>query len=315
MHDSRRTRLLLSVLLIVALALITVDYRDSDAGPIKALRDFGGSVFGTTERVSAAAVRPLTSLIGGSGGQSSQVSALQAQVTRLRTELGQAQLSQQQSAQLQKLLQTAGTGRYRIVAATVIAISEGYQESVTLDAGRADGITAQQTVLDADGLVGTVTAVTGHTCTVQLATDLASVVGIRLAPGGQLGWVTGAGKTHGQAGLLSLQVLGTSTVLRPGEQLVTAASVRDKPYVPGVPVGVISQVLSRDGGLTARALVRPYADLSRLGVVGIVVSPPRRSPRFAVLPPSPAPSPQPTVTVTVTPGATAPAAPAAPAGG
>ena len=38
-------------------------------------------------------------------------------------------------------------------------------------------------------------------------------------------------------------------------------------------------------------LVRPYADFSSLGVVGIVVAPPRRSPRFSVLPPTPTPTP------------------------
>jgi len=91
-----------------------------------------------------------------------------------------------------------------------------------------------------------------------------------------------------------------------GQQLVTAASVKQRPFVPGVPVGVITKVLGRGGGLTERALVRPYADLSSLGVVGIVVAPPPRSPRFSLLPPEPSPAPTPTVTVTVTPSASAP---------
>jgi rod shape-determining protein MreC len=135
-----------------------------------------------------------------------------------------------------------------------------------------------------------VTSARAHSCTVLLATDTTSVVGIRLARGGQIGWVTGTGKSHAGPGLLSLQVLGSGVVLRPGEQLVTAASVHDRPYVPGVPVGVISQLQSRAGGLTARALVRPYADLTALDVVGIVVAPPRRNPRFSVLPAAPRPT-------------------------
>ncbi|HXJ25972.1 MAG TPA: rod shape-determining protein MreC, partial [Streptosporangiaceae bacterium] len=76
---------------------------------------------------------------------------------------------------------------------------------------------------------------------------------------------------------------------------VTAASVKQRPFVPGVPVGVITAVLGSGGGLTERALVRPYADFGSLGVVGIVVAPPRRSPRFSVLPPTPSPAPTPTV--------------------
>jgi rod shape-determining protein MreC len=88
-----------------------------------------------------------------------------------------------------------------------------------------------------------------------------------------------------------LQVLDANAVLSPGEQLVTSASVHDRPYVPGVPVGVISKVENRAGSLTALALVRPYADFTSLGVVGIVVAPPSQNPRFSVLPPKPRPAP------------------------
>jgi rod shape-determining protein MreC len=301
-HDTRRTRLVLSILLIAAIVLITLDYRDQSAGPLRGLRAFGGSVFGGAERGVADVTQPVVGLFGGSGGGSGpQVAALETQVTRLRAELSREQLSQAQYAQLRRLLQVAGRGGYRIVAADVIAVSQGYSESVTLDAGREDGIKAQQTVLDGAGLVGTVTAVSAQTCTVLLASDTTSVVGVQLAGTGQIGWVTGTGKSEAPAGLLRLQVLGGGAALRPGEQLVTSASVHDRPYVPGVPVGVISEVGGGVGSLTARAMVRPYVDFAALGVVGIVVAPPRHNPRFSVLPAGPKPTPTVTVTVTPTP--------------
>jgi rod shape-determining protein MreC len=159
-------------------------------------------------------------------------------------------------------------------------------------------------VLDGQGLVGTVTSVSTSTCTVLLATDATSVVGVTLAGSGQIGWVTGPGQTKSGSGLLKLQVLDANAVLSRGTQLVTSASVHDRPYVPGVPVGVISKVENRGGSLTALALVRPYVDFTSLGVVGIVVVPPSHNPRFSVLPtPPPKAKPAPTVTVTVTPGA------------
>jgi rod shape-determining protein MreC len=294
----------LGVLLVLALVLITADYRDGSSGPVHGLRQAGGAVFGTVERVVSAATGPLVGVFRGShSGSSSQVTALQQQVIRLRAQLSQAQLSKAQYGQLTHLLQLSGRGGYRIVAATVIAIAEGYGQTVTLDAGSANGVKQGDTVLDGQGLVGTVTAVNAQTCTVLLATDATSVVGVTLANSGQIGWVTGPGKTSG-SGLLKLQVLDASAVLRPGEQLVTSASVHDRPYVPGVPVGVVSKVENRAGSLTALALVRPYVDFTSLGVVGIVVVPPSHNPRFSVLPPAPPkPKPVPTVTVTVTPGA------------
>ncbi len=298
--------MVLAVLLIAALALITFDYRDGSSGPLRSLQQVGGSLFGGVERVVSVVTGPVVGLVRGSGSASTtgQVAALQQQIIRLRAELSQEQLSRAQYAQLTQLLQLSGRGGYRIVAATVIAVGQGYAQTVTLDAGSLDGVQPEETVLDGQGLVGTVTSVNTQTCTVLLATDATSVVGVTLAGSGQIGWVTGPGKTRSGSGLLRLQVLDASAVLSPGQQLVTSASVRDRPYVPGVPVGVISKVENRAGSLTALALVRPYVDFTSLGVVGIVVVPPSHNPRFSVLPPPPPRAkPVPTVTVTVTPGA------------
>jgi rod shape-determining protein MreC len=303
-HDSRRTRVVLGVLLVLALALITFDYRDGSSGPVRSLQQFGGSVFGGLERAASVVTEPVVGFFGRStgSGTSGQVATLQQQIVRLRADLSQEQLNRAEYQQLSQMLQLSGRGGYRIVAARVIAIGQGYGQTVTLDAGSRDGVQPEETVLDGQGLVGTVTAVSPQTCTVLLATDATSVVGVTLASSGQIGWVTGPGKTRSGSGLLRLQVLDASATLSPGEQLVTSASVHDRPYVPGVPVGVISQVENKAGSLTALALVRPYVDFTSLGVVGIVVAPPSHNPRFSVLPPAPKPRPVPTVTVTVTAG-------------
>jgi rod shape-determining protein MreC len=316
-HDTRRTRVVLAVLLVLALALITVDYRDGSSGPVRGLRQAGGSVFGTAERVINVATGPFVDFFNHSGGSGSsgQVAALQRQIIQLRTELSQEQLSKAEYRQLSSTLQLSGRGGYRIVAATVIAMGQGYAQTVTLDAGTADGIETGDTVLNGQGLVGTVTAVNAQTCSVLLAIDATSVVGVTLAGSGQLGWVTGPGKTRSGTGLLRLQVLDENAVLSAGQQLVTSASIHDRPYVPGVPVGVISKVENRGGSLTALALVQPYVDFTSLGVVGIVVAPPSHNPRFSVLPPAPHAKPVPTVTVTVTPGASASPSPTPSGGG
>ena len=307
MHDSRRTRAVLGVLLVLALALITFDYRDGSSGPVRSLQQFGGAVFGSLERGVSVVTQPVVGFFGRGGGSgNSQVAALQQQIVRLRAELSQQQLSKAEYQQLNQLLQLSGRGGYRIVAARVIAIGQGFAQTVTLDAGSRDGVRPEETVLDGQGLVGTVTEVNAQTCTVLLATDATSVVGVTLASSGQIGWVTGPGKTSSGSGLLRLQVLDANAALSPGEQLVTSASVHDRPYVPGVPVGVISQVENKAGSLTALALVRPYVDYTSLGVVGIVVVPPARNPRFSVLPPKPRP------VSTVTAG---PSASPAPSGG
>jgi rod shape-determining protein MreC len=304
-HDTRRTRLVLGVLLAAALALITIDYRGGVMGPLRGLRSVGGAVFGSAENVASLVTRPVAAVadgVTGNTGAQARIDSLQRQVLALRAQLGQQRLTKYQDEQLKQLLQLAARGRYRVVAANVIAAGGSYDDSVTIDAGRTDGIKPDMTVLNGQGLVGTVTSVNATTATVLLSTDASVTVGVRLAGTGQIGVVSGTGKAMTGSGLLRLQVFDVNAVLRPGQQLVTFGSVGGgSSYVPGVPVGVITKVEGSASSLTKLALVRPYANDTALGLVGVVIVPPRHNPRFAVLPPAPAP--QVTVTVTATPGA------------
>ncbi|HXW44712.1 MAG TPA: rod shape-determining protein MreC [Streptosporangiaceae bacterium] len=297
MRDTRRTRRVLIVLLVAALALVAFGYSDGSSPVLRGIRHATGSVFGGIEHVASS----VAGFFGGSSASSGQVRQLQQQVMQLRTELSQAQLSKSDYQQLHQLLELAGQGQYRVQPATVIAVGQGYQQTVTLDAGSADGVRTDETVLNGDGLVGQVTAVTATTCTVLLATDASSVVGIALAPSGDIGKVTGSGNAAGTSGLLNLEVYDSAATLTVGEAMVTAASVNDQPFVPGVPVGTIAKVINKAGSLTPLALVKPYVDFAALGVVGVVIEPPAHNPHFSVLPPIPHPLPAVTVTVTARP--------------
>jgi rod shape-determining protein MreC len=313
-RDNRRTRLVLGVLLMVAIIMITLDFRDGGASPA---RNVGASIFGPIERVTHDVTDPVASLFDSiTGGPSAQndIATLQRQNAELRAELSAAQLSQAANKQLARLLQI-DAGAYRIVAASVIAAGGDFSDMVTLDAGSKDGIRPNETVLNGSGFVGTVTQVTADTSTVLLANDASSVVGVQMAGGGEIGDVTGTGKSMSGSNLLRLSLFDANAVLRPGQEVVTYASVGDQPEVPGVPVGTIVSVNSSAGSLTQTAMVRPYVNFTALGVVGVVVEVPRHNPRVSVLP-----RPAPTVTVTTTPSpsgtlspansATSPATPA-----
>jgi len=297
-HDTRRTRLVLGVLLVAALALITVSARNSSSGPVRGLRALGGLLFGSAESVASGVTQPVAAFldnVGNAAHAQAAISSLQREIIQLRGQLDQARLSKSAAAQLQQLLQLAGRGRYRIVAANVIAAGPAYENTVTIDAGSADGLKPDETVLNGSGLVGTVTSVSSHTATVLLDTDAAATVGVRIAGTGEIGAVTGVGHSQSGPAALRLQVFDANAVLTPGQQLVTFGSVGGRPYVPGVPVGVITRVVPSVSSLTKMAYVRPFADDGALGVVGVVIMPPRHNPRDSVLPPrppSPTPSPQ-----------------------
>ena len=270
MRGARGTRPVLIILLIVAVALITLDFRDGGTSPVHTI---GADVFAPVERAAGDVTSPFVGFFhDASGNNSAEITALQRQNDQLRAELARNQGSSADQAQLSKLLRLSGKNGYRVVAASVIAAGGDYADTVTIDAGTRDGIAPNETVLNGDGLVGTVTAATGTTATVQLATDASATVGVRTADTSQIGALTGSGQTMAGSDELRLKLFSSTAALHPGETLVTFGSVGGRPYVPGVPVGQVLTVTGQPGSLTQTALVKPFVDFTGLGVVGVVIS-------------------------------------------
>jgi rod shape-determining protein MreC len=254
----------LIALLIVAIALITIDFRD---GGTSGAHSIGGRLFGPVERVGG----DVTGWFRG-GGSSAEVSRLQQQNVALQVELAQAKVSRQEAAELGSLKKLAGQDGYRVVDATVIAAGGDYSDTVTINAGSADGITTNETVINGDGLVGTVVAAYSTTATVQLTTDVGATVGIRMANDGQIGALSGSANDFSGTAPLKLTLFNANASLKPGQELVTFGSVGGRPYLPGIPIGRITTVTTQPGALTPTALVKPFADFTGLGVLGVVVS-------------------------------------------
>jgi len=222
-HDARRTRPVLILLLIVAIALITLDFRDGGSSPAHKV---GAAVFGPVERLAGAVTTPMVSLFHTvSGNDSAEIAALQKENDQLRAQLAESQLDKQDAAQLSQLLRLTTGHHYRVVAATVIAAGGAYSDTVTLNAGSRDGIAPNETVLNGDGLVGTVTATTATTATVLLASDARSTVGVRMSGTNEIGALSGTGDSLATAQELRLTLFSATAPLSPGQTVVTFGSV------------------------------------------------------------------------------------------
>jgi rod shape-determining protein MreC len=306
-NDTRRTRAVLGVLLLVSLAMITIDYRGGDDSPLSALRGFGEAIFGPIEEGASAVVRPVAGAVHtftGAPGAHKKISRLEQENQRLRAQLRGVQIDKRRADQLDRMLGASGLGGYRVVPAEVISSGHGLEDTVSLDVGSTNGVKPNMTVLSGDGLVGRVTRVGPTTSTVMLATDAASSIGGRLENSDEIGIVQGAGRRGGPA--LRFQLLDSTVVMEPGQRIVSFGSEGNSPYVPGVPIGTITRIEKTSGSLTHTAVVRPFVRYTALDVVGVVVGAPKKNPRDAVLPPSPSKSPT-IVTVTPTPPPSPPA--------
>ncbi|UWE08440.1 rod shape-determining protein MreC [Actinacidiphila bryophytorum] len=314
MRDTKESRLLLVLLVVVAFALITVDIRGGENSPLDRPRQAAQSVFGPVENAVSGVVDPVGNAVDAvrdSGGRSSTISRLERENAALKQQLGSKDITRNRAQELDKLLKTAGAGQYAIKGAQVIAIgaAQGFSWTVTIDAGSHDGIARDMTVINGDGLVGRVTTVGPSTATVLLANDPDFTVGTRLENSMELGFASGQGDRP-----MRVQLLNGKAAVHKGDRLVTFGSEAGKPFVPGVPVGKIVGVDPSGGNLTKTLLVQPFVGFTRLDVVGVVVVGPRTDPRDSVLPPKPTPSPKPKPKAPAKP--TAPASPGStPTGG
>jgi len=291
---SRRTRVLLSVLLVAALTFIILDLRGGE-GPLSGIRNLGSNVLGGIERVAATVFSPITgasSWWGGMRDQAAQIQTLTTDNERMRSELDRLTNDKARVAALDGLLRVANVGQYRIVPAEVIAVgpAQDFSWTITIDAGKRDGIEQEMTVINGDGLVGRVLKTTASTATVVLIVDSTSAVGGRVAGSEEIGIVSGTGRQDA----LEFQMLDPLADLRNGDALVTFGSKGGRPFAPGIPIGRVSEVSGTPGQLTRVATVTPYINVSTLSVVGVVTVPPRTDPRDSVLPKSSQVNPSPT---------------------
>ncbi|MCC5480245.1 rod shape-determining protein MreC [Streptomyces sp. NPDC059680] len=305
MRDTKESRLLLVLLIAIAFALITVDIRGGRNSPVDGARQAAAAVFGPVENGLSSAVNPVgnaVSAIRDSGNRHDRLALLEKENAALKAKLGSDDRNRSRLNQLDRMLKIAGEGQYGIKGAQVIAIgaAQGFSWTITIDAGANDGIKRDMTVLNGDGLVGRVTTVGPDTSTVLLANDPDFTVGTRMEGSDELGFASGQGDRP-----LRVELLNGKAEVKKGDRLVTFGSEADRPFVPGVPVGVVSRVDPSNGGLTRTIYVTPYVGFTKLDIVGVVVQAPKKDPRDEVLPTKPKPVPTPTVTVTVTPSANA----------
>ena len=289
-----RSRLLLVLLLVSSLFLITLDLRGINlAGSI---RSGVTTAFSPIEGFFSKLYSPIgnfTSDVRNFGQSKSRISELEKEVDFLKSQKVLDEDTVGQLNQLKQVLDLAGRGEYKVVAARVInrGSTATFKQTITIDAGSSDGISKNMTVISEAGLVGVVKSVTSNSSIVLLMSDPTFKIGVRIAGTQSIGVVSGQGGNK-----YLLQLLDATGEIKVGDNLVARGSQNGSPFVPGVPVGTVSSVQSNASSITQNADVEGASNLERIGVVAVVVSNPKQDPRDALVP-----KPSPTVTVYVTP--------------
>lgn len=271
MSDRRRNPTLLAVLVLIALLLLTIDFRQGRTGLVAAVQRGALTVFAPVQDGLATVLRPagaLTESVGELLSLRDDNAELRAQVEDLRTRRASERDLQRENAELRELLDMRARTDFDTVGAHVVARPPGsFEWSVLLDVGADDGIEPGMAVIDAEGLVGKIIEVTPRNARVQLLTSPDAGYIVRVADTGEEGLLSGRGAEPFQ-----LEMLDPEAPVEAGAELVTR-TFEGSTVPDGIPVGELEEPRDPVGG--SRFLsVRPYVDFTRLGFVQVVVDAP-----------------------------------------
>lgn len=289
-----RSRLLLVLLLVSSLFLITLDLRGVNLA--STVRSGVATVFSPVENLFAKLFSPIgnfASDIRNFGQSKTKIKELEKEVDLLKSKEVLDEDLVGQLSQLKNVLDLAGRGGYKVVAAKVInrGSSATFKQTLTLDVGSNDGISKNMTVISDGGLVGVIKSVSSNASVVLLMSDPTFKIGVRITGTQSIGVVSGQGGNK-----YLLQLLDATGEIKVGDSLVARGSEGGRPFVPGVPVGTVTAVQSNASSITQNADVEGLSNLDQISIVAVVVTGPKVDPRDSLIP-----KPVPTVTILVTP--------------
>ncbi|MGQ0629544.1 MAG: rod shape-determining protein MreC [Sporichthyaceae bacterium] len=274
-RDTATTRAALGVLLTAALSVAIVDSRGQSAdSPAAPIREVAAGVLAPLQSVVATLARPLTasaSALSDGQSQGERVAELVAANTALQLQVRELEAAASAGREVADLTTLGSAVGLDLRMARVIAVNAGpaYAWTVAIDVGAAHGVVQDATVLSAGGLVGRIVSVGRDVSTVLLVADPIFTVGVRMVESGELGTLAGAGED-----LPRLTLFNRNARVAPGDRLVTVGSPGGRPFAPDVVVGEVATSVGAGGQVGQLVTVRPYARMTALDVVAVVVESP-----------------------------------------
>jgi rod shape-determining protein MreC len=271
-------RIVLAVLVLCALALLTISFRSPTSGVLHDAQGVGATALRPFQVAAQRVARPFRDAYG----YFSDLATARSDNKKLRRELRDARAlaytnlaGARQAEELKGLLRFE-EGKtypqdYRPVNTTVISYpTAAFAQQVTIAAGSTSGIRIDTPVVTADGLIGRVTNVSPHTAVVTLLTDPDSNVPARDASNGVSGLIR-----HGQGSTLVLDRVSKEKTVKKGDIVVTQGTVdRRYPdiYPYGIPIGRVLSVGTSDIASYLTVQVTPLARFDSLDAVAALIS-------------------------------------------
>ncbi|WP_165491779.1 rod shape-determining protein MreC [Egibacter rhizosphaerae] len=257
------------MLTLVALLLITFDYRQGDSGPIAEAQRGALVAFAPLQEGFSQALRPVgavLSAVGDLGSMRAENVRLQQEVEQLEEQLPSVADLERENRELREQLEMRERYELETVAAEVIGEPPGEQgHSIIVDRGADQGIASGMATVSTRGLIGKVTEVTPEYARIELLTSPNARYAVRVAESGETALLRGQGAQPFQ-----LELLDPEADAPQGSEVVTR-TFQTSTIPDGLPVGEVSSPDEADVTSPRFHQVRPFVDFRRLSTVQIVL--------------------------------------------
>ena len=189
-----------------------------------------------------------------------ELAELQSQVIQLQQQVGETQIL----AALVDFSRARSENSYK-AAAVIGRDPSPFLHYVIINVGSNDGILRGMPVVTNQGLIGRVDAVIADAARVQLITDPASSVNVRLQNA-----ETEASLVGSVTGDLTLELIPPDIKVQPGDLVLTSGLGGG--YPPDLIIGQVVNIRSRDFDLFQQATVQPVVDFNGLEIVLVIVN-------------------------------------------
>ena len=266
---------LLSIIFIIVDSGVRIGYK---TGALKNFRSTLGTLIHPIEIIASLPfeiIEQVSNLIITKQDLSTENKRLEQELLLLNARLQQYEILETENHRLRDLLESSFRLKNKVLVAEPVAIQlDSFHKKIVINKGESNEGYQGQPILDSSGIMGQIIQINPFSSTVLLITDPNHALPVQVNRNGLRAIAVGSGENdalileHLPNPLITDSNLPNNAHVLTGDLIVTSGLGRRFPR--DYPVGEVKEIIKNPGELSARVVVKPFAQFSKIREVLMV---------------------------------------------
>ena len=266
---------LLSIIFIIVDSGVRIGYK---TGTLKNFRSTLGTLIHPIEIIASLPfeiIEQVSNLIITKQDLSTENKRLEQELLLLNARLQQYEILETENHRLRDLLESSFRLKNKVLVAEPVAIQlDSFHKKIVINKGESNEGYQGQPILDSSGIMGQIIQINPFSSTVLLITDPNHALPVQINRNGLRAIAVGSGENdalileHLPNPLITDSNLPNNAHVLTGDLIVTSGLGRRFPR--DYPVGEVKEIIKNPGELSARVVVKPFAQFSKIREVLMV---------------------------------------------